>query len=108
MQSTFLPKAPVISKPPKPTASENAVFSIIIPSWNNLEFLKTCIASLRKNSPSKNGSHMFLHKLGISLNTFTKHYLRRVQDWTGPLEMPSKTFKLSVSRGLNEMKQKII
>ncbi len=304
MQSTFLSKAPVISKHPKQTASENSVFSIIIPSWNNLEFLKTCIASLRKNSrythqiivhlnegadgslawvkeqaldftystanigicyamnlartlastellvyfnddmyacpdwdfwlyeevkkqpspyfffsstmiephatgnscaiapldfgsnpdnfneakllkefslinkadwcgatwpPSvihttvwdlvggystefspgmysdpdfsmklwelgvrhfkgvgksrvyhfmskstkkltfrKNGSHMFLHKWGISSNTFTKHYLQRGQDWTGPLEMPSKTFKLSVSRWLNEMKRKII
>jgi len=26
------------------------VFSIIIPSWNNLDFLKTCVASIHKNS----------------------------------------------------------
>jgi len=29
---------------------EKPVFSIIIPTWNNLAFLKLCIASLRKNS----------------------------------------------------------
>lgn len=29
---------------------EEPVFSIIIPSWNNLDFLKTCVASIRKNS----------------------------------------------------------
>lgn len=27
-----------------------AVFSIVIPTWNNLEFLKLCIASIRKHS----------------------------------------------------------
>lgn len=61
MQSTFLSKAPVVSKHPKPTASENAVFSIIIPSWNNLVFLKTCIDSLRKNSRYK-------HQIIVHLN----------------------------------------
>ena len=61
MQSTFLSKAPVISKHPKQTASENSVFSIIIPSWNNLEFLKTCIASLRKNS-------RYTHQIIVHLN----------------------------------------
>ena len=26
------------------------LFSILIPSWNNLAFLKLCVASIRKNS----------------------------------------------------------
>ena len=30
--------------------SENAKFSIIIPSWNNLKYLKICVQSIRKNS----------------------------------------------------------
>ena len=29
---------------------DEAVFSILIPSWNNLDYLKCCIASIRKNS----------------------------------------------------------
>ena len=29
------------------------VFSILIPSWNNLEYLKLCIASIKKNSRYK-------------------------------------------------------
>ncbi len=35
-------------------AKKNAKFSIIIPSWNNLEYLKLCIHSLRKNSTYDN------------------------------------------------------
>ena len=30
--------------------SDNAIFSIIIPSWNNLEMLQLCLQSIRKNS----------------------------------------------------------
>lgn len=29
---------------------ENSVFSILIPTWNNLELLKICVASIEKNS----------------------------------------------------------
>lgn len=32
----------------------NCYFSILIPSWNNLEFLKLCLTSLEKNSSLKN------------------------------------------------------
>lgn len=32
------------------TLPENAKFSILIPSWNNLDYLKICIDSIRKNS----------------------------------------------------------
>ncbi|MFH1001437.1 MAG: glycosyltransferase [Bacteroidota bacterium] len=32
------------------TSTNNGKFSIIIPSWNNLDYLKLCISSLRKNS----------------------------------------------------------
>ncbi len=32
------------------TLPENAKFSILIPSWNNLDYLKLCVHSIRKNS----------------------------------------------------------
>ena len=34
----------------KRTLPENAKFSILIPSWNNLNYLKLCVHSIRKNS----------------------------------------------------------
>ena len=37
------------------------LFSILIPSWNNLEFLKLCVASIRKNST-------YEHELLIHVN----------------------------------------
>jgi GT2 family glycosyltransferase len=39
------------------TTVQNAKFSILIPSWNNLEYLKLCIDSIRKNSYYK---HQFI------------------------------------------------
>ena len=33
--------------------NEQALFSIFIPTWNNLSFLKLCVASIRKNSTYK-------------------------------------------------------
>ncbi len=40
---------------------ETPVFSIIIPTWNNLAFLKLCIESIRKNS-------RFSHQIILHLN----------------------------------------
>lgn len=59
--SPFLAAAPAISICRSTTPNENALFSIVIPSWNNLEFLKTCVASLQKNS-------RFQHQIIIHLN----------------------------------------
>ena len=50
MHNTFLSQSPVISKYQRTTVTKDEVFSIIILSWNNLDFLKTCIDSLKKNS----------------------------------------------------------
>jgi len=35
------------------TDTENCIFSILIPSWNNLPYLQLCIESIRKNSYHK-------------------------------------------------------
>ncbi len=41
--------------------AENCVFSILIPSWNNLPYLKLCVESIRKNST-------FDHQIIVHLN----------------------------------------
>jgi GT2 family glycosyltransferase len=37
----------------KKYSSKEGIFSIIIPTWNNIEYLKICIESIRKNSTLK-------------------------------------------------------
>lgn len=43
-------KIPKINFHPAPAGTSAPVFSILIPSWNNLDYLKCCINSIRKNS----------------------------------------------------------
>lgn len=43
------------------SAGSDAVFSILIPSWNNLEYLKLCVRSIRENSAHK-------HQIILHLN----------------------------------------
>lgn len=52
---------PKISFHPAPAGKDKAVFSILIPSWNNLDYLKCCIASIRKNS-------RYAHELIVHVN----------------------------------------
>lgn len=40
---------------------KNTLFSILIPTWNNLEYLKLCVASIQKNSS-------FTHQIIIHVN----------------------------------------
>lgn len=54
---------------------------------------------LKHNRVKKvDGSHLFLHKWGISANVFTRFYLRRGEPWVGILSEPqaSVVFKLKV------------
>ena len=39
----------------------NPVFSILIPTWNNIDYLKLCIGSIRKNS-------RFAHQVIVHVN----------------------------------------
>jgi len=57
----FLSNPPTITRYSTPLPVEQPLFSIVIPSWNNVEFLKMCVASLRKNS-------RFKHQIIIHLN----------------------------------------
>lgn len=45
----------------KKTSNENFTFSILIPSWNNLDYLKSCIHSIRKNS-------FYQHQIIVHIN----------------------------------------
>src|SRR4051794_36878675 len=45
----------------KREVTEDFKFSILIPSWNNLEYLKLCIESIRKNS-------FFKHQIIVHIN----------------------------------------
>ena len=42
-------------------SDENAIFSILIPTWNNLDLLKICVESIEKNS-------YFKHQIIIHVN----------------------------------------
>ena len=53
------------------------MFSILIPSYNNLEYLKTCIDSLKKNSKYK-------HQIIVHINEGTD----------GSLEYIKKKFRI--------------
>jgi len=54
------PTTIAITKFKRPSTS-NAVFSIVIPTWNNLPYLKLCVESIRKNSE-------FNHQIIVHLN----------------------------------------
>jgi glycosyltransferase involved in cell wall biosynthesis len=55
----------------------------------------------------KNGRQQFLHKWGLSSNAFTKHYLRRGQDWSGALKEPEQKFMLSLQLLLSKLKRRL-
>lgn len=57
----FIESAPNLSIQLSKNPVANPVFSILIPTWNNLAFLKSCVASLRKNS-------RFQHQIILHLN----------------------------------------
>ncbi len=59
--SSFLTTSPSLSVHRSETPVEDPVFSILIPSWNNLALLKTCVESLRKHS-------RYHHQIIVHLN----------------------------------------
>jgi glycosyltransferase involved in cell wall biosynthesis len=65
-------KIPKISFFPSESKVDDAVFSILIPTWNNLSLLKLCLESLEKNS-------RFKHQFIIHINESTDGTLEWVQ-----------------------------
>lgn len=62
----------VITSHPTNKIHDNALFSIIIPSWNNLSLLKVCVDSILKNS-------VFKHQIIVHVNEGkdgTQHWVK--------------------------------
>jgi glycosyltransferase involved in cell wall biosynthesis len=66
-----------ISFHPEPESAQrdknNPVFSILIPSWNNLPYLKCCVESIRKNS-------RFTHQIIVHVNEGKDDTLKWVEE----------------------------
>lgn len=79
-------------------SSGNFVFSIIIPTWNNLRYLKLCIESIRKNSTHK-------HQLIVHINegvdgTFEWLKTQSDIDYTYSKENIGVCYALNIARSL--------
>ena len=77
---------------------KNPVFSILIPSWNNLPYLKLCIGSIRKNA-------RYDHQIIVHINESTDGTLSWVETETDLDYTYSKTnigicFALNIARSL--------
>src|SRR5580698_8310062 len=60
----------------KRSHSNNPVFSILIPSWNNLSYLQLCIGSILKNS-------RFTHQVIVHINEGTDGTLDWIESQPG-------------------------
>jgi glycosyltransferase involved in cell wall biosynthesis len=65
----------IVIKRKKTALQERAVFSILIPTWNNLAYLKLCIHSIRKNSS-------YAHQIIVHINEGTDGTLDWVESQT--------------------------
>jgi len=79
-------------------ATGNFVFSVIIPSWNNLQYLKLCIESIRKNSAYK-------HQVIVHINEGKDGTLEWVKnqadiDYTYSKENIGVCYALNIARSL--------
>jgi glycosyltransferase involved in cell wall biosynthesis len=75
--------------------TEQKLFSILIPSWNNLEFLKICVASIRKNSK-------YDHQIIIHVNDGTDGTLEWVKQ--EGLEFTHSNENIGVCLAMNSMR----
>lgn len=73
-------------------------FSIIIPTWNNLPFLKLCVASIRKNSATQ-------HQIIVHVNEGSDGTLQWVQDQG--LDYTYSQHNIGVCLACNMMRTKV-
>ena len=73
-------------------------FSIIIPSWNNLPFLKLCVASIRKNSATQ-------HQIIVHVNEGSDGTLQWVRDQG--LDYTYSKHNIGVCLACNMMRTKV-
>src|SRR5882724_11086381 len=87
---------PVLKK--RRSSADGAVFTILIPSWNNLPYLKLCIESIRKNS-------RLAHQLIVHINEGKDGTLDWVEsqpdlDYTFSEQNIGVCYALNIGRGL--------
>ena len=72
--------------------NDKAIFSIIIPTWNNLEYIKCCVASIKKNSKHT-------HQIIIHVNEGSDGTL----DWIKSMELDHShsEYNVGVCYGFN-------
>ena len=69
------------------------MFSILIPTYNNLEYLKVCINSIRKNSK-------FSHQIIVHINEGTDGTLEYIKRYN--LEYTLSTENIGMPKALNK------
>ena len=74
------------------------LFSILIPSWNNLEFLKICVASIRKNSA-------YAHQIIVHVNDGSDGTLEWVK--AEGLDYTHTADNVGVCLAMNMMRSKV-
>ncbi|HBJ76882.1 MAG TPA: family 2 glycosyl transferase [Porphyromonadaceae bacterium] len=74
------------------------LFSILIPSWNNLPYLKLCVESLRKNSK-------YSHQIIVHVNEGTDGTLSWVQEQN--LDYTYSAENIGVCLSMNTMRSKV-
>lgn len=77
---------------------DSEIFSIFIPSWNNLEFLKLCVESIRKNSTYK-------HQIIVHVNEGSDGTLQWVKE--RGLDYTYSTENVGVCLAMNMMRSKV-
>ena len=82
----------------KPMETDNNLFSIFIPSWNNLPFLKLCVESIRKNST-------YRHQIIVHVNEGNDGTLEWVQ--AQHLDYTYSAENIGVCLAMNMMRTKV-
>lgn len=77
----------------------NPVFSILIPSWNNLEFLKLCVRSIKRNSA-------YSHQIIVHVNEGSDGTLDWVKEQK--LDYTYSQHNIGVCLSMNMMRSKVI
>ena len=93
----FLNQHPTVTSHPSDVIIENPIFSIIIPSWNNLAYLKICIASLQKNSRYK---HQIILHLNEGVDGSRVWATLQQLDYTASLENIGICYAMNTARRL--------
>lgn len=97
MESIFLSKAPLFTQHRNSVVADKPLFSIIIPSWNNLDFLTTCVNSLRKNSRY---SHQIILHINDGSDGSKEWAEKECLDYTWSEENIGICYAMNLSRNL--------